>query len=285
MTAEKLVKTFLDWNQQQARNRLRSAATVRFYASRLKAFAEYFNGRKWKSIRPLEVNEYLDHAGQGLSDSTRRHNVVALQTLQAFALKEKLEKRRIFEKLEKPRMGQRERVATEDEVDRILAGASVEFRLIFAALGQTGCRPGELCGLQIDQIDWDKGEHGLIVIQNHKTARKTGRPRIIPIGWKFAALLRMVIGERTSGAVFLSQAGRPWSPAHLSGMHRRLRDAAGLDRQLVLYSRRHGFATNLIKNGVDINTVCDLMGHSSLDMTKRYAHRDYGTLGGAQDKI
>src|SRR6185295_4556869 len=128
-----------------------------------------------------------------MSNSTRHHNVVALERLQKFALEHKLLDKPVFGKLEKPRAGQRDRVPTPDETEAILSRSSPAFRLIYSALRQCGARPGELCRATIADID---RAANAIVLREHKTARKTGKPRRIPIGRKLAELLTQAIGDR-----------------------------------------------------------------------------------------
>lgn len=278
MRTDALVDTFLAWC-----GRHRAPATVKFYRQRLKQFRARFGERDFADLQPLEIDEYLHDAGQGQSGSTQRHNAVALQSLQGFAVKEKLLPAPIFGTLEKPRMGRRERVPTPEEIERLLEHAPEAFRRLYRALCQSGARPGEFCRLKIEEhIDW---QTRLISINEHKTARKTGKPRLIPIGQKLEPILREAIGDRTEGFVFLTDRGRPWEPGHLSAMHRQLRDRAGLDKEIVLYLARHRFGTELIRAGLDIKAVADLMGHSSVKTTERYVHRDVRELGSHQDLI
>jgi len=75
-------------------------------------FCRAFNDRELASLTPLEIDEHLATAGTGMSDSTRHHNALALERLQKFALEHKLLDRPVFGKLEKPRVGQRDRVPT-----------------------------------------------------------------------------------------------------------------------------------------------------------------------------
>jgi integrase len=99
----------------------------------------------------------------------------------------------VFAKLEKPRVGQRDRVPTADEAAAILSQASPEFRLIHCALRQCGARPGELCRATIADID---RAANAIILREHKTARKTRTPRRIPIGNKLGELIRQSIAGR-----------------------------------------------------------------------------------------
>ncbi|MBI3865788.1 MAG: site-specific integrase, partial [Planctomycetia bacterium] len=190
------------WN-----SRHRAPATVGFYRTRLKKFVEAYNARELSSLTPLEIDEHLAAAGNGMSDSTRHHDVVALERLQKFAIQHKVLDKPVFGILEKPRVGRRDRIPTPDETSALLAHASPEFRLIYSALRQCGARPGELCRAAIADVD---RTNRVITLKEHKTARKTGQVRRITIGCKLGELLDQATGTRTEGPVFLSPTGRAW---------------------------------------------------------------------------
>jgi integrase len=89
----------------------------------------------------------------------------------------------------------RERIPTTDEIAALLRGAPPKFRLIYTGLLQCDARPGEHCRAQINDVDWEKG---WIALVEHKTARKTERPRVIAIGKSFGLTLRKgIVGETT----------------------------------------------------------------------------------------
>src|SRR5262245_3311221 len=148
MKTNTLIDSFLAYC---ARNR--SAATLLFYRSRLRRFREVYNQREFGTLTALEIDEHLALAGAGMSDTTRHHNALALERLQKFAIDHNLVEQPVFGKLEKPRVGQRDRVPTPDEIASILSHASPEFLLIYSALRQCGARPGELCRAAIADID------------------------------------------------------------------------------------------------------------------------------------
>jgi len=262
-------------------SRHRSPATLAFYRARLKKFCDAYHGRDLATLTPLEIDEHLAQAGAGMSDTTRHHNCVALERLQKFAVQNKLLDRSVFGILEKPRAGRRDRIPTLAETEAILERASPAFRLIYLALRQSGARPGELCRATIPDVDRD---NRVITLKEHKTARKTGQARRIPIGQKLGGLLDQAIGDRTEGPAFLSPTGRGWRVANLSRTYSRLRDLAGLPKDLVLYLARHECGTKICREK-GIEYARRLLGHTDISTTQRYMHLDDNELADAQDLV
>ena len=112
MQIDEPTDNFFAWN-----SRNRAPATVAFYRARLRKFREAYNARELTSLTPLEIDEHLSIAGLGMSDSTRHHDVVALERLQKFAIQNKLLDKPVFGILEKPRVGRRDRVPTAVETE------------------------------------------------------------------------------------------------------------------------------------------------------------------------
>jgi len=276
MQIHELTDKFFAWN-----SRNRAPATVAFYRARLKKFREAYNARDLASLTPLEIDEHLAAAGTGMSDSTRHHDAVALERLQKFALQNKLLEKPVFGILEKPRTGRRDRIPTLAETEAILARASPAFRLIYLALRQCGARPGELCRATIADVD---RANRVVTLREHKTARKTGQARRIPIGRRLGEFLDQAIGDRTAGPVFLSPSGRGWRIGNLSRTYSRLRDLAGLPKDLVLYLARHECGTKICREK-GIEYARRLLGHTNITTTQRYMHLDEDELADAQDLV
>lgn len=282
MLIAELVTAFLGWNERH-----RAAATVRGYGGRLQSFVRAFGEREWDSLKPLEVDEWLQRActmadGSRVAPDTERLTIVSFERLQGWSVDNKLVEAKIFNNaLEKPRGRQRDRVPTEAETRKLLKKASRAFRDIYQALRLCGARPNELVRARIEDLD---PALGAIILAEHKTARKVGKPRVIPIGDKLADLIKRVIGQRPGGHIFLDERGEPWTTQRLSRKYRELRDAAGLERDLVLYMARHEHGTAVTKK-FGIHAACKALGHASITTTQRYAHMTTDELRANQDAL
>jgi integrase len=137
---------------------------------------------------------------------------------------------------------------------------------------RTGLRIGELLALRWDDVDLVGGR----VMVRRSVSRgiigtpKNGRSREIPLSDQALGALnghRHLRGE----LVFSGGTGRLLNRGEckwpLWGACRR----AGL-RRVGWHTLRHSFASHLAMRGVPLKAVQELLGHSTMDMTMRYAH-------------
>jgi integrase len=128
----------------------------------------------------------------------------------------------------------------------------------------TGMGPSEQYGL-----DWVRVDLAHNFVSLPKT--KTGKPRHIRLN-AIAVGAFKVLQQRSpnrEGQVFVTIQGQP-----LRGYKHWFDPAveeAGL-RDFTWYCLRHTFASRLAMAGVDLLTISELMGHRTIQMTKRYAH-------------
>lgn len=275
-----LVDQFLNWVRGN-----RSLNTFRMYDGRLKPFKERFSDRRVKSLKPLEIDEFLDSVnkwpdGSEKAPDTIRANITALEQLEKWAIRKQLTRTVFIGQRDKPIGRIRERIPTQVEVDAIKSKASKEFNIIYQALRQCGARPNELARATV--ADWNREERAIILV-HHKTARKTGRPRRITVASKFEALILESLGDRVTGPLFLTPRGNQWTTDSLSQAFTRYRKAAGMPKGVVLYSSRHEHATEISRlHGRD--AARDALGHAG-GITDRYVHKDPKELRDKQDSV
>lgn len=243
-------------------------------------------------LMPNTVTEFLARetvwqsgakAGQKKAPDTVRTTIVAWEQFQRWLLETGRLLDPLTPKMKKPGGRKRDALPTPAETKKLLEKADPDFKTIYRAMRLTGARPSEICKAKICDIDQAAGE---IILVEHKTAAKTGKPRRIAIG--HPALIEIItaaIGDRVEGPIFLRTDGKPWSPEALSNTYRRLRDAAGLRPDLVLYLARHEHATELYKQLGDLKAVADALGHSQLSTTMRYTRVDGAQLKKNQSRF
>ena len=152
------------------------------------------------------------------------------------------------------------------------ARVGVRDAAILELLYATGIRVGELCGLDVDDVD-----RGRRVIRVFGKGRKE---RTVPYGLPAdRALERWLTTGRPAlfasgagAALFLGARGRRVDQRAVRTLvHRRLEDVPGAP-DLGPHGLRHTAATHLLEGGADLRTVQELLGHASLATTQIYTH-------------
>ncbi len=130
----------------------------------------------------------------------------------------------------------------------------------------TGLRRGEVLGLRWGDVD---------LVSARLTVRgagaKTGITRHVPLNDEALDILKAWRPSDASGGslVFPGRDGKPIADIKTAWLH--LMKDAKL-KTFTFHDIRHSFASKLVQAGVDLNTVRELLGHTDIKMTLRYAH-------------
>ncbi|MCP4473504.1 MAG: site-specific integrase [Gammaproteobacteria bacterium] len=104
---------------------------------------------------------------------------------------------------------------------------------------------------------------------------KTDKGRYIPLDAKLSNMLRQWYQQ-----LYPIQQGRGWvfpgskPDSHITSIKKSwkaLMQRANIEN-FTWHDMRHDYASQLVMSGVDLNTVRELLGHSDIKMTLRYAH-------------
>jgi integrase/recombinase XerC len=143
---------------------------------------------------------------------------------------------------------------------------------IVELLYATGARVGELCGLDLNDIDYDR--------QTIRVLGKGNKERTIPFGNPALRALtswlmqgRDQIAQSQSGdAVFIGARGKRIDQRTVrTVVYEALSAIEGIER-MGPHALRHSAATHLLEGGADLRTVQEILGHASLATTQIYTH-------------
>lgn len=138
----------------------------------------------------------------------------------------------------------------------------------------TGFRPGDITGLRWEHVNLTFGTIRKVI---EKTAHHHPEPMTFPLSSAALNILaswHQQLGEPKTGLVFASQRnGQRMDRTAMQKPWVNVRKLAGLPDDLLLYSLRHNFASQLVMAGIDLLTVSKLMAHSDIQTTiQYYAH-------------
>lgn len=231
----------------------------------LKKLIPAFGGFLLREIKPFLIEGYILKRRKTVRPATINRERSLLSNIFTKAIDEG---KAAFNPVGKVKRLQEEtppmRLLTLEEIARLLAGCTPYFRPIVLTALHTGMRRGEILDLKWEQVDLGSG--WITVLKS-----KSGKSRMIPISPVLGeTLLALKRSKDSSGYVFISdKTKKPINACQTAWLGALKR--SGLDH-FRFHDLRHNFASHLIVSGVDIATVKELLGHSDVAMTMRYAH-------------
>src|SRR4051794_31320233 len=141
----------------------------------------------------------------------------------------------------------------------------------------TGVRIGELAALEVDDVRLTQ-RTGELIIRHGKGDRR----RLVPLYRPARAALREWLADRAAhssapsirrGPLWISRTGEPLSVRSISKIVTATMARAGIEESA--HALRHTVATRLVRDHAhDLVLVADILGHTDVKTTRRYAQSD-----------
>ena len=280
-----------------------SEGTVKLYTFNLAILLRHLGDREIEKVTETDLRGFFvylrevyhkekGHEDKPLAGATLRNYWKAIRSLLEWGKEEHLVKERPDISIKMP--GNNPKIIQpleENEVKALLSNAvksrivdgqgkrtSYQFKrhtgtrdvALLILLLDTGIRAGEASRLNIEDVDLAEGQ---IYIRPFGNSGIKTKSRVIPIGkatsmalWKHKVTLE---DEEPNDPFFVTMRGRRMRQGAMLLMIKSLGDKAGV-KNCHPHRLRHTFAIQYLRNGGDIFTLKNILGHNSLDMVEHY---------------
>src|SRR3974390_131468 len=157
---------------------------------------------------------------------------------------------------------------TPKEVERLIMAARDsryghrDATLILVAF-RHGLRASELCDLEWSQVEW--GRNATL----HVRRAKNGKPAAHPIRGDEMRALRELQRQTSSGYVFETERGTPFTTHAVNRLIKRIGERAGFPFKVHVHMLRHACGYALANAGHDTRAIQDWLGHRAIQHTAR----------------
>ncbi len=257
--------------------------TVRAYALDLERFAKQSGVSGVADVNKFVLRGYLAHLhGEGLKKRSVARHMSALRSLYKYLVKRKIVQSNPLDQLDSlkveksiPKGISYEEVVRFIEQPDVGTLFGVRDRTILELLYSSGLRVSELCGL--DRLDFD-GRGRLLRVRG-----KGKKERIVPVTQSAAEWIasylehgdryrdgKRHVREEDNAAIFLNRWGRRLTTRSVERLFKGYLKSSGLAHSVTPHTLRHAVATHWLENGMDLKTIQELLGHSTLVTTTIY---------------
>lgn len=254
-----MIKNFLDYIRVEKQH---SPNTVKLYGYVLNEFSSFCSGVPIDlfHVERKHIQEYVCKLRErDLASRSIALHVTTIRQFYSWAIREEIVIRNPTEFVSVSFKKPKQEVMTQAEVKKLIEACVLPHqRAMLEFLYSTGCRVSEMLLLRIDATDLDSG--------TAKVLGKGGKERIVIMNDSTVEWMKKIT---PADSTYFFQ---PYTRQGVFVMIRKIAKRAGIKRKISPHTMRHSFATHVLRNGSDLITVKELMGHAAISSTEIYTH-------------
>lgn len=283
MRLESLQNQFILYIKHEKRM---SSHTVKAYEADLeqvfKYISEVYEIEDLESINHLIIRSWVvSLMDDGMSPRTVNRKITSLKSFYRYLLRHQKIETNPMDKIISPKVAKPLPVFIEkDKMDNLLDRLefSTDFegvrdKLILSLFYATGIRLSELVNLKVLDVD--------LSLSQLKVLGKRNKERIIPYSIEMKTQLEDYISKRVdidSPFLFVTNRGNKVYDKFVYRLVNNYLAKVTTMSKKSPHVLRHTFATHMLNNGADLNSIKELLGHASLSATQVYTHNSVERL-------
>jgi integrase/recombinase XerC len=261
-----------------------SVHTIDAYSFALKQFTDYLNEQyeEIPAFKSIDLNDIRPFLGwlhdQGYSKISLKMKISAVKSLFKFSLKKGYITKNPAILVPVPKSDKKlPSFLLQKEIENILQQFDKNDPLqsrnlaLIELLYSSGLRISEALQLNYQDINVNRGSVRVI--------GKGNKERVVPVGGKAVQAIRnylrlrnLICENHAERALFLTKSGKRLNPVDAYRIVNKALKIGSESNQKSPHVLRHTFATHLLDNGADIQSVSEMLGHASLSTTQVYTH-------------
>lgn len=264
-----------------------SSNTIAAYKNDLQQLADFIgsNGSGWESLGRSSIQDFiLDLKQRGYTETSVARKVAAVRSFFAFLAAEGTVPTNPTEGLSSPRVGKTlPKAITPNEVDELLEQPTLRAtpeakrdRAMLEILYATGMRVTELVSLDVENLNLDPRSPYV------RCLGKGAKERTIPIHDQATEALidyledarPTLVRNRDESALFLNRRGERLTRQGFWLILKGYAKSANLSSDITPHTLRHSFATHMLRGGMPLRNVQEMLGHANISTTQVYTHLD-----------
>ena len=258
-----------------------STHTIQAYIKDLEEFRQFYF--KKKQIQELDNVNYPEIrswvvllASNQLSNSSINRKIASLKAFYKFLQKIKVIESSPLVKHKALKTEKKIAIPFSEKEINIINNDTILNHLIIELFYSTGIRRSELINLKLKDVDF--------YAKTIRVLGKRNKERIIPLLDNLSFLINKYLVERNQAEILqpefllINKKGKKLNDTYIYRLVTSTFDTVTSKVKKSPHILRHSFATHLLNNGSDLNSVKELLGHSSLASTQVYTHNSLKEL-------